>query len=154
MIVQITEDNLELLLEVGSKVDGPFDDEKEVRRKIQKFAKRDDCRAFLFVEDGIPLGYVTCKTHEEPTVADHESLVAPFGHIAKIGVREDARGKGIGKQLLEAGEQWIKSMGLPGSWLDYIPTETRKRFYREYEVLAEYTETDADYSRRIAVKKW
>jgi GNAT superfamily N-acetyltransferase len=154
MIVQITEANLELLFEVSSLVDGPFDDENEVRRKIRKFTKRDTCRAFIFVEDGVPLGYVGCKFHEKPADLDYESQVDSFGHIAKIGVREDARGKGIGKQLLLAGEQWIRSVGLPGVWLDYIPTETRKRFYREYEVLAEYTETDKTYKRRIAVKKW
>ncbi len=154
MIVQVTKANLELLFEVGSQVDGPYKDPDKARRWMLKFTKREDCRAFLFVEDGVPFGYVGCKFHEKPADLDYASLVEPFGHIAKIGVREDARGKGIGKQLLEAGEQWIRSMGLPGAWLDYIPTETRMRFYREYNVLAEYTETDKTYTRRIAVKKW
>jgi len=154
MITKVDESNLELLFEVVSSVDGPFNDLSFVRGKMRKYVDRKDRRAFIFVENGIALGYVACKFHEDNPIGNLRSRTDPLGHLAKIGVRKDARGRGIGSLLLEFGELWLKSVGFSGIWLDYIPTEVRKSFYREYEVLVEYTETGATHSRRIAVKKW
>jgi dTDP-4-amino-4,6-dideoxy-D-galactose acyltransferase len=59
--------------------------------------------AVLVVDDdaGEPAGYVTCHRDGEAT-----------GHIGLFAVREDVRGRGIGRQLLDAALRWFSTNGV------------------------------------------
>lgn len=61
--------------------------------------------AVLVMEDdpGQPLGYVTC----------HQPSGAKAGHIGLFAVKEDAQGRGVGRELLGAALKWFSAKNVP-----------------------------------------
>ncbi len=57
--------------------------------------------------------------------------VVPHGHIAGVGVADEARGSGVGSRLVEAAEGWCREQGLSEVTLHcYIGNRGAHRLYQ------------------------
>jgi ribosomal protein S18 acetylase RimI-like enzyme len=74
--------------------------------------------------DGTRLGFISLRVREDVTGADR-------GHVADLGVIEDARRSGVGSALMRAGEAWARERGLPMLSLDLWATNERARTFYE-----------------------
>jgi ribosomal protein S18 acetylase RimI-like enzyme len=105
------------------------------REDFQRFQRRftdsaladQDSKARLIVaadDSGAILGYMHVKpTHDD--VLDCET-----GYLSIIAVAEAATGQGIGRQLMEAAEDWAREQGYPSLLLDvFASNETARSFY-------------------------
>jgi len=68
-------------------------------------------------------------------------LPKPWGQLGPIGVSKDARGKGYGGALLDAGLRYLRDQGVRGcviDWTDLVDFYGKFGFkpYREYAILA------------------
>ena len=126
----------ELIYELR-KFESNFDKElkspEEITDKLIEWMKRKltspNTFLFLAVSDGRPLGYVFgwiekrsknyWKTHR-------------YGYICDIFVKEEFRGKGVGKALMEKAENWLREKGI-----EYINLEvySKNPFMKFYENL-------------------
>lgn len=89
----------------------------------------DSADACVFVADdgGDVAGYVFAAL--EPL--SWKELRGPAGFVHDVAVREDARGAGIGKQLLAAGIEWLRGRGAPRVILwTATPNEAAQRLFR------------------------
>jgi ribosomal protein S18 acetylase RimI-like enzyme len=60
-----------------------------------------------------------------------KELRGPAGFIHDVAVREESRGEGVGRQLLEAGIGWLREQGAPRVILwTAAPNETAQRLFR------------------------
>jgi ribosomal protein S18 acetylase RimI-like enzyme len=81
--------------------------------------------------DGTPLGFISLKVSR--SVAGIER-----GHVADLAVIEEARGVGVGRALMQAGEAWAGERGLSVLSLDVWSTNERAlEFYRRLGYAAE-----------------
>ncbi len=164
-IITVTEANDQLLFEVRLAVDGPFEELAEVT-KVQREALRygaqiDDTQAFLAIENGMCVGYVEVML-SEPTYhvgapADKLDGLVELAHIARIGLTETARGKGIATTLLTHAEGWIKLKGKTGMWLGYaLKNKPAGKLYSRFGFanLVEFEDPIKKRMRRIVMKKW
>jgi len=155
---QITESDANLLFEVRFAVDGPFADPEKVWREVRKYAAGKECRAYVVCEGDVAIGYVECKLNDDlPAGAPPLDGLESIGHVARIGVRKEARVRGIGKQLLEQAELWLRSEGKSGACLGYHSQNTEaEAFYARcgYRDVAVFKDGAKDRMRKIAVKKW
>jgi ribosomal protein S18 acetylase RimI-like enzyme len=70
------------------------------------------------------LGYI----HLQPTRDD--VLDRDTGYITITAVAKNAAGQGIGRQLMQAAEDWAKEMNYPALVLDvFVSNATARRFY-------------------------
>jgi ribosomal protein S18 acetylase RimI-like enzyme len=67
-------------------------------REVTSMAGRG--RAFVATDRGVPVGFVLLEPNSDETV-----------HVSAIAVTESARGRGIGRRLLEHGEEAARSGG-------------------------------------------
>jgi ribosomal protein S18 acetylase RimI-like enzyme len=123
------------LLEYGS----PIWDEPEAlvpgfREALADAVRSEDPRAAVLIaqsSDGTCLGFISLKLRED--VAGFERA-----HVADLAVIEDARMKGIGQALMQAGEAWARERGMPVLSLDVWSTNERAlAFYRHLGYRAE-----------------
>lgn len=155
-IIEITEANAGLLLEARQTVDGTPTDMAKLLRAVTGYATGAKQKAFVIQEEGVVCGYigVDYDGHEFPVGATKTDGMEAYGHIAKVGVSVAAQGKGFATQLLQAAEQWLKSRGAKGVWLDYLANnEPAVRLYQRngYVDVDEFQDTQ-NRTRRIAAK--
>lgn len=74
--------------------------------------------------DGTRLGFISLTVRGDVTGAER-------GHVADLGVIEDARRMGVGSALMRAGEAWARERGLPVLSLDLWATNERARAFYE-----------------------
>ncbi len=156
-MILITKDNSNLLFQARFNIDGPFTQPEGLWQEVAKYARGTDHRAYVIREKGTVLGYVELKLDENelPNGAPLLPELMGLGHIARIGVRKDSRGHGLGKRLLHTAEKWLQTKGKAGDWLDYysdnVPACT---LYSNagYRNIVGFD--DGGRVRRIAVKKW
>lgn len=80
-----------------------------------------DARATVLIaqdRQGERLGFVSVKIRENVTGAER-------AHVADLAVREDARGSGVGRALMQAVEAWARARGLATVGLDAWSTNAR-----------------------------
>lgn len=154
----ITASDVNLLFEVRFAVDGPFTNPEKVWREVRKYAAGKQCRAYVVCEGDKAVGYVECKLDDDlPAGAPHIDGLEMIGHVARIGVRKEQRGRGIGKQLLRQAELWLQSEGKSGACLGYHSNNTAAGVlysHSGYRDVAVFKDGDRDRMRKIAVKKW
>lgn len=89
-------------------------------------------------EDGTRLGFISLRVREDVTGAQR-------GHVADLGVSEDARRMGVGSALMRAGEAWARERGFPVLSLDLWATNERARAF--YETLGYSAESLSLFKR-------
>jgi ribosomal protein S18 acetylase RimI-like enzyme len=91
-------------------------------------ADQDPKSRLIVAEDGEGkvLGYI----HLQPTHDD--VLDVETGYLSIIAVAGEAAGKGIGRRLMEAAEDWAREQGYPSLLLDvFASNEMARRFYHK-----------------------
>lgn len=80
---------------------------EETGRQLEKLLEKGDHKIFVAQADGRVVGYIHAQ--------DYELLYAPpFKNILGIAVARTYRGRGIGRQLLQAVEAWARASGAGG----------------------------------------
>jgi ribosomal protein S18 acetylase RimI-like enzyme len=158
MITNIHDGNTQLLEKVRGVVDGPFKDPSLLKTEARKYAAGRNCLAIVYCEGAKALGYIECKL-EEPELPPGAPQNIPelngLGHIARLGVVEEARHRGIAKKLVKLAEDWFRSQGKSGIWLDYLAgNEARERLYKEYKLVIQFEEPVKGGQRKIVMKRW
>jgi len=75
-------------------------------------------------KSGDRLGFIPLTVREDVTGSER-------AHVADLAVRDDARGLGVGRALMAAGEAWAREQRLPVVGLDVWSTNERAmEFYR------------------------
>jgi GNAT superfamily N-acetyltransferase len=90
-----------------------------------------DAAVLVAEVDGRAAGFVQVLLRRPP---EQPSMIKPrlLGYVRELGVSEDARGSGIGSQLLEAAEAWARSAGAQAMMVDTGAKNSQaQRFYRE-----------------------
>ena len=79
--------------------------------------------AFFVAEDetGLPLGFIHLETGTD--YYHHEK----HGHIANVIVALEAEGRGIGRRLMETGEEWARAQGYHWLTLSVFAQNVRAR---------------------------
>jgi len=98
--------------------------------------------AFFVAEDekGLPLGFIHLQTGKD--YYHHER----HGHIANVIVAPESEGRGIGRILIEKGEEWARSQGYRWLTLSVFAQNTRAR--EVYERLG-YGEDIMKYVKKL-----
>ena len=96
------------------------------------FRPQDSADAAVLVAEveGRVAGFVQVLLRRPP---EHPSMLKPrlLGYVRELGVSEDARGTGLGSQLLEAAEAWACLAGAQAMMVDTGARSLQaQRFYR------------------------
>jgi GNAT superfamily N-acetyltransferase len=89
-----------------------------------------DAAVFVAVMDGRVVGFVEVLLRGPP---EQPSMIEPpvLGYVRELGVSEDARGTGIGSQLMQAAEKWARLAGAQAMMVDTGAKNSQaQRFYR------------------------
>lgn len=89
-----------------------------------------DAAVLVAEVDGRVAGFVQVRLPRPP---EQPSMLKPrlLGYVGELGVAEDARGTGLGSQLLEAAEHWARLAGAPAMMVDTGAKNSQaQRFYR------------------------
>jgi GNAT superfamily N-acetyltransferase len=90
-----------------------------------------DAAVFVAAVDGRVAGFVEVLLRRPP---EQPSMIKPrlLGYVRELGVSEDARGTGIGSQLMQAAEEWARLVGAQAMMVDTGAKNSQaQRFYRE-----------------------
>jgi ribosomal protein S18 acetylase RimI-like enzyme len=88
--------------------------------------------------DGTRLGFISLTVRQDVTGVER-------GHVADLGVIQDARRMGVGSALMRAGEGWARERGLPVLSLDLWATNEHARAF--YETLGYSAESSCLFKR-------
>jgi dienelactone hydrolase/ribosomal protein S18 acetylase RimI-like enzyme len=101
---------------------------------------QDPRSAVLIAErkDGRRLGFISLRVRDDGTGVER-------GHVADLGVVQDARRLGVGSALMTAGEAWARERGFPVMSLDLWATNERARAF--YEALGYSAESLSLFKR-------
>ncbi len=156
-MIKITQENLHRLTGVRSLIDPAFNHAAVKKAEMLKYTTSTDRAAFIYEEANNCLGYVEIiLTEELPQGAPRLEKLRAYGHIVRIGVISTARHRGIGAKLLAHAEEWLKSQGKCGAWLDYlVKNHAAAALYKKlrYKVMATFTCSKKSQIRKIAAKR-
>jgi GNAT superfamily N-acetyltransferase len=94
---------------------------------LTSVARRPDSRVFVAESEGDIIGYTFVAL--EPL--SWKELRGPAGFIHDIAVRENARGAGAGRALLDTATAWLREQGAPRVILwTAAPNEEAQRLFR------------------------
>ncbi len=171
MVVEVTAENVGLLLlvEVEARENSEAPSETEMaeakKRADGLVAAKDRAKAFLYMQGDKAVGYIVADISKPNRVwlkgANSLDKLEELGHIARTGVIPSARKADVALALLFEAERWLRSLGVKGAWLDYLPNRKRRGGVSRhcpygligYADIEEFTDSK-DRIRRIAVKKW
>ncbi|CEM61985.1 GNAT family N-acetyltransferase [Treponema phagedenis] len=94
------------------------------KENIEKILQRDTDKIFVAEDEGKIVGYVHANNYEL-------LFSAPMKNIMSIAVSPKHRGKGIGRKLLAAIEDWAKKTGAHGIRL--VSSSSRTDAHRFYQ---------------------
>lgn len=114
-------------------------DEDGVRSRLAELA-RNGIPQLVAVEHGHLVGL--CGLHQMTAI--HRD--GPVGRVTILVVREDARGSGVGRKLLEAAEDELRSRGC--GLIEITSNERLEDAHRFYEHLG-YERTSFRFMRRL-----
>lgn len=89
-------------------------------------------------KDGTRLGFISLRVRDDVTGVER-------GHVADLGVVQEARRMGVGSALMRAGEAWARERGFPVLSLDLWATNDRARAF--YETLGYSAESSSLFKR-------
>jgi len=101
--------------------------EKSIRHYFKWLFKRDRDGFFVAELDGNAIGFVACDSNW------HNLFNEKMGEIHELAIKQEYKGKGIGKKLMETAEEYLKSKGHEkfGLWVG----ENNKKAIKFYEKL-------------------
>lgn len=147
----VTNDTLDELISLRENIDGVKDLEK-LKREAKKYTETGHVAILVYIGDK-PVGYVEIDDKEDPEVNIEGFDGSEYAHLSRIGVIPEARGKGVGMNLIETAEKRARDIGKQGLWLDFkednIPA---KKIYESsgFRELATYL--DRGKNRVVAIK--
>lgn len=153
---EVTSDNMKLLSDIRGKLDEKKTD-AQLLTEADSYATSAEKKAFLVQAENEVAGFVQIVLRDEelPKGCTEVVDVSGLAHLARIGVLEDYRGRGLAKRLLVAAEEYVSANGKRGMWLDYLAeNEAAAALYMSsgYNDVAEFRDGDKERLRRIAVK--
>jgi len=155
-IVEVSPNQTGLLIELRKDIDN-VDDEK-IKKEAGKYSQKKNGRiAFIAMNYNHPLGYLEAKDKEEfPENIKAKDKLNNLAHLARIGVKVEARRKGVAKSLLNKAQEWALKREKIGFWLDYRQDNiTAAKFYKNsgFINIQEY-EDKKGIKRFLAIKKF
>ena len=86
----------------------PDNSEEELREDFSDLLSSDNEESFIFRIEDEYVGFINLSVRSDYVEGSNSS---PVGYVEGIYVRPEYRCQGIGKRLLEAGEQWALKKG-------------------------------------------
>ena len=83
-------------------------EEADIIGYFARFIGNDDRKAFVAIEDGLLIGYISVLIQEQAGYW----MVKKVGHISGLMVHQEHRRKGIGKKLLQSAVGYFKEKGV------------------------------------------
>lgn len=106
-IVKANPSNLNELTELALKL-WPDNEREQLRGEFEELLNSERDSLYLATVEGGFVGFIHMSLRVDYVEGSNSS---PVGYIEGIYVEEDYRDRGISKKLVEAGEQWSKSLG-------------------------------------------
>lgn len=106
-IVQPDASHLEVLAGLACKL-WPDNDLDSMRLEFEELLGSDRDAVFLAEKDGRAAGFIHMSLRTDYVEGSDSS---PVGYVEGVYVEEEFRNSGIARKLVEAGEQWAKSLG-------------------------------------------
>ncbi|MFZ0972407.1 MAG: GNAT family N-acetyltransferase [Solirubrobacteraceae bacterium] len=94
---------------------------------LTRAVRAQDLRSTVLIAeltDGTPLGFISLKVAADVTGVER-------GHVADLAVTDTARRLGVGRTLMNEGEQWARDRGLAVLSLDVWSTNERAQAFYE-----------------------
>jgi len=94
---------------------------------LTRAVRAQDLRSTVLIAeltDGTPLGFISLKVAADVTGVER-------GHVADLAVTDTARRLGVGRTLMNEGEQWARDRGLALLSLDVWSTNERAQAFYE-----------------------
>ncbi len=152
--IDIEPHNSSILHDLRKQVDKANDD--KLTAEVRKYSEGEEGRKAIIALDNLtPSGYVEMKPSEElPEGTTSRGDLNEYAHLARVGVLPEARGRGIGKRLMQTAEEWAKEQDKKGLWLDYLANnKPAEALYRSLGYAVVELFTDKDNRKRVLVKK-
>ncbi len=80
-------------------------------------------RVFVAEEAGAPIGWAVCYINEHDTFVRVEER--PYGYVSELYVEEAARGRHVGRKLLNACEDYFRAMKVATVLIGALSANTR-----------------------------
>ncbi|WP_334076668.1 aminoglycoside 6'-N-acetyltransferase [Paenibacillus sanfengchensis] len=106
-IVKADPSNLNELTELALKL-WPDNEQEHLRAEFEELLDSERDIVYLATVEGGFVGFIHMSLRVDYVEGSNS---CPVGYVEGIYVEEDYRNRGISKKLVEAGEQWSKSLG-------------------------------------------
>ena len=106
-IVMVEHTNLNEVANLALKL-WPDNSWEHLRAEFEELLGSEKDKVFLVIVEGIYVGFIQMSLRNDYVEG---SSSCPVGYVEGIYVDQKYRNKGISKKLVEAGEQWSKSLG-------------------------------------------
>jgi ribosomal protein S18 acetylase RimI-like enzyme len=80
-------------------------------------------RVFVAEEAGVPIGWAVCYVNQHDTFVRVEER--PYGYVSELFVEEAARGRHVGRKLLNACEDYFRSLKVASVLIGALTANTR-----------------------------
>jgi len=107
IIEKANKSNLDKLATLALKL-WPDNDGVILRSEFEELLQSNNDMVYLAVVEGEYIGFIHMSLRFDYVEGSNSS---PVGYIEGIYIEEDHRNKGISRRLVEAGEEWTKSLG-------------------------------------------
>lgn len=83
-------------------------------------------------EDSVIVGCVLVSVHTTNNIEKIEWSVEKYGEVKELFVDIEYRSKGIGKELVQAAEEYVKEKGCDAMFIEvFLPNTLAKKFYEK-----------------------
>ncbi|MFA7301430.1 MAG: GNAT family N-acetyltransferase [Candidatus Shapirobacteria bacterium] len=86
-------------------------------------------KIFIAMDDDLPIGFSAGAIDKQSNKNLLEVVPSTLGVISDVFVNENYRGQGIGKQLLNKLEDYLKSIGCDSLWLNVVSFNPAHQVY-------------------------
>lgn len=108
MVIQRAEPkHLDDVTRLGLKL-WPDHDWSELREEFEDLLQSDHDAIYIALAENQVVGFLHMSLRTDYVEG---STTSPVGYVEGIFVEEEYRNRGIAKRLVQAGEQWVKTMG-------------------------------------------
>lgn len=107
MITKADNSNLDKVTNLALKL-WPDNSWETLNAEFEEMLESGKDQLYLAMIDGSYVGFIQMSIRSDYVEGSNSS---PVGYVEGIYVEENYRNKGVSKKLIEAGEQWSKSLG-------------------------------------------